>query len=156
MGIFTDSLSLCFFLVTMRFVQFPTKAAGPLNELRSNLSVGSCRAELNSMRKQHWRTAAGYGRARAKMPRNSALFTDCPIRRHLNCGELNKPHSHKRQLRCKRVSRPRARGTSSHGLWHVAGAAPLRFAAAMTRAPIPINLHEKVAPVDSNDKFGTI
>ncbi|MBA7649075.1 hypothetical protein ES703_56869 [subsurface metagenome] len=40
----------------------------------------SCRAKLSSMRKQHWRTTTGYGRARARMPTGSALLTDCPNR----------------------------------------------------------------------------
>lgn len=40
----------------------------------------SCRAELSSLRRQHWRTTTGYGRARARLPTGSALLTDCPNR----------------------------------------------------------------------------
>lgn len=51
-----------------------------LHSLRSNESSGSCRQKLISMRKQHWPSAAGVGRAIAEMPGTGSVYCPCPLR----------------------------------------------------------------------------
>jgi len=90
------------------------------------------------------------------MPRSSALFTECPTRRTFKGGVFNRPHIQMRQLRCKRFSLPASCGRSGHGLWHVAGAAPLRCAARTTGAPTYLFKPPTASVLDSNASFGII
>ena len=100
---FADGVLPRFRSVNMAAV-FPRDfAARPQNSLRSYFLVGSCRAKLNSLRKQLRRTAAESGRAIARKPRSSALFDRCPIRRPKIVTGKNGGHIHMMSLRSKTV-----------------------------------------------------
>ena len=76
--------------------------------------------------------ASGYGRAAARRPRSSALFTECPTRRTFKFPELAKPHIQRWPQGGKRVLPSASKRGRRHGLWHVSVAAPVRCARCRT------------------------
>ncbi len=80
----------------------------------------SCRAELSSLRKQHWRTTTGYGRARARMPTGSALLTDCPNRFSAKGNRVAAGIPRWTSQGAELVFVPMPIGTGSHRPWQVA------------------------------------
>jgi len=83
-------------------------------------SKRSCRAELSSLRKQHWRTTTGYGRARARMPTGSALLTDCPNRFSTKWKRVAAGIPRWTSQGAELVIVPMPVGTGSHRPWQVA------------------------------------
>jgi len=131
--------------VNMAALESCTSAARPLQGLRPKLRFGSCQNKSPGDRVVVIFLAAGYGRAIARLPRSSALFTKCPTRRTFKCAGFKSRHIQMRPQSGKIIHKATAKGSGGHGLRHVSDAAPLRCAA--ISAPQRVLLRSASSPI---------